>query len=198
MTQFLDTQLSLLERARLRDGNAWSQLVELYSPLIVRWCARSGLSKQEIADCVQEVFLSVSRSLDSFTSPGTVGAFRGWMWTITRNKLRDAFRHRSTQFSAAGGSSALRQLNSIPDFVLESSEDPSTAVEFHQLVHRAMEQVKNCFEENTWQAFWRSVVDGIRTEVVARELGLSCASVRQARSRILRRVRQQLGDLNEA
>lgn len=77
----------------------------------------------------------------------------------------------------------------IPD------EEPTGQFELQQLTSRAMTQVQSEFEPRTWQAFWRSVVDGIATDEVARELQISTASVRQSRSRILRRLRQQLGDL---
>jgi RNA polymerase sigma-70 factor (ECF subfamily) len=61
-------------------------------------------------------------------------------------------------------------------------------------VQRAMQQVEASVERRTWQAFWRTVVDGQPTESIARELEISTASVRQARSRILRKIREQLGD----
>jgi RNA polymerase sigma-70 factor, ECF subfamily len=73
-------------------------------------------------------------------------------------------------------------------------EDPTDQVQWNQLIRRAMEQVRAEFEPRSWQAFWRSAVDGIATSVVAEELGVTAASVRQSRSRILRRLRQQLGD----
>ncbi|MDP1564243.1 MAG: sigma-70 family RNA polymerase sigma factor [Pirellulaceae bacterium] len=63
------------------------------------------------------------------------------------------------------------------------------------VVSRGLEQIRPEFQSHTWEAFWRTVVDGQATAIVATELNLSLASVRQAKSRILRRLRQQLGDL---
>jgi len=39
-------------------------------------------------------------------------------------------------------------------------------------------------------------VDGLATAAVAAELGVSAAAVRQARSRILRRIREETAELN--
>ena len=77
----------------------------------------------------------------------------------------------------------------IPD------EEPTGKLQLQQLTKRALDQVESEFEPKTWQAFWRSTVDGIATEIVARELSISSAAVRQSRSRILRRIRQRMGDL---
>ncbi len=96
------TDLSLLDRARARDDSAWRQLVDLYSPLVIQWCRRLQVDHEGTADCIQEVFTAVARSLDTYHPPGTSGAFRGWLWTITRNKLRDAARRNRGQATAAG------------------------------------------------------------------------------------------------
>jgi RNA polymerase sigma-70 factor (ECF subfamily) len=77
----------------------------------------------------------------------------------------------------------------IPD------DEPTGDLQLQQLTARALAQVQSEFESRTWQAFWRSVVDGIATSEVAQELIMSEATVRQSRSRILRRLRQQLGDV---
>ncbi len=74
-------------------------------------------------------------------------------------------------------------------------DEPTGDLQLQQLTSRALAQVRSEFEARTWQAFWRSVVDGIATSAVAQELKMSESTVRQSRSRILRRLRQQLGDV---
>ena len=189
-----ETRQSLLDRARMRDELAWTELVDLYSPLIMRWCQRSGIGPESTADCIQEVFSAVARSLDTYHAPGSNGAFRGWLWTITRNKLRDAGRRNVRQVNALGGSAGLNQLNEVAESLDFLTDEPSIAEDVHALTRRALIQIQSSFSAQSWQAFWRSVVDGIPTEVVAQELGLTSAAVRQIRSRIMRRLREQLGD----
>ncbi len=188
------TRASLLQRARMRDESAWCELVELYSPMILGWCRKCRASVDVTADCVQEVFASVSRSLADFHFSGTPGAFRGWLWIIVRNKLRDLVRREARHARSEGGSSALVKLaeiidpNSIPD------EEPSDADALRSLNQRGLLQIRDSFEPQTWRAFTRCVVDGLPTDMVAQELNTTSASVRQSRSRVLRRLRQQLGD----
>ncbi len=185
---------SLIERARQRNDSAWRELVDLYSPLIVIWCQHCRASHDETADCLQDVFSAAARSLDTYRASGSTGSFRGWLWTITLNKLRDAARRKAREFPAVGGSTALARLAEIPDPDSIPVDEPSQHNDLRELAARGLAQIQNNFAPQTWQAFWRSVVDGVATEIVARELELTPASVRQARSRVLRRLRQQLGD----
>ena len=64
------------------------------------------------------------------------------------------------------------------------------------LYRRAVEQVRAEFETRTWDAFWQVVVDDRAPAVVAAALGLSVNAVYLARSRVLRRLREALGEAN--
>ncbi|MBL8889044.1 MAG: sigma-70 family RNA polymerase sigma factor [Planctomycetaceae bacterium] len=151
------------------------------------------------------------------------GLFRNWLAVVTKRKLIDW--HRSTRpDQARGGSSAAQRLlehidpreNSHSELMggitpsqvshqgnsefnntweTEIQTDQELSRVWSGVVSRGLEQIRNEFQPQTWAAFWRTVVDGQTTQVVANELNLSTASVRQAKSRILRRLRQQLGDL---
>jgi RNA polymerase sigma-70 factor (ECF subfamily) len=189
------TRTSLIFRARQRDAAAWSELVDLYGPLISYWCRQFRIDEHSAADCVQDVFATVASSLDSFHPQREVGSFRGWLWTVTRNKLMDHFRRSQRNPVAAGGSTAFGRMQQAADKLELPDQEPSGDRQLQELTSRALAQVQNEFESRTWQAFWRSVVDGISTESVAAELQMTPASVRQSRSRILRRLRKQLGDV---
>lgn len=187
------TQISLISRVRQNDARAWQEFVALYSPLIAHWCRRSGQAEENINDTLQDVFFAVSRSIDSYEPQEQGGGFRPWLWSITRNKLIDSSRKSRRHPEGRGGSTALHSAQQIPNEIDES--EPSEQLEISQLLHRGLEQVRCEFESKTWQAFWRSVIDDLPTNVVAEELSLSVASVRKYRSRVLRRLRQQLGEL---
>ncbi len=198
------TRASLLFRAKQRESRAWHELVELYGPLIAHWCQRCGLDCHASADCVQQTFAAVLKSLSSYEAQKTSGAFRSWLWTIASNKIRDHIRSHRRQAPAAGGSTALRALQMLPadDGLADgstadsaSNTDPSESEQLTALLTRALEQIREEFEQRTWQIFQRSVVDQIPTGLVAEEFSISSATVRQVRSRILRRLRQQLGDI---
>ena len=196
------TRASLLARAQAQNTEAWCELVELYGPLVAHWCRNRQLDSHATADIVQEVFSSVVRALEHFDSrsgdsAAHSGSFRGWLWTITANKIRDAARRELRQTNGKGGSTALQHLNELPDGFSLPDAEPTSAVEHQMLIRRAMEQVRCEFEPLTWEIFQRSFVDHVPTAVVATEFQRTPAAIRQIRSRVLRRIRQQLGDLWE-
>lgn len=189
------TRSSLIRRAGDRDSVAWCEIVDLYGPLIAHWCRRCGLESHSAADCVQEVFASVAFSIGTFEPTRSSGSFRAWLWTITRRKVLDHLRKQRRHPQVAGGSTAVAVLQQVVDASTIPDEEPTGHEQLQYLIHRALQQVQSEFEPGTWQGFWRSVVDGLPTDVVAAELNVSAATIRQARSRILRKLRQQLGDL---
>jgi RNA polymerase sigma-70 factor (ECF subfamily) len=187
------TNQSLIARIRQEDGAAWTELVSLYGPLFHFWLRRQGVIVQDIPDLTQEIFFAVSRSIERYQPTGTSGSFRAWLWSLARHKMIDAFRRNRNAPVARGGSTALINSENLPERLDEGDE--SELIEYRSLVHRALKQVRSEFEARSWQAFWRTTVDGIGVEQVAEELGMSKATVRQHRSRVLRRLRQQLGEI---
>jgi RNA polymerase sigma-70 factor (ECF subfamily) len=185
------TSLTLLERVKARDAAAWQRLIRLYGPLVFQWCRRWRLSAEDAADVSQEVFQSLTAHIDGFRREGAGHSFRGWLWTIARNKMRDHFRRQQQQPNAAGGSAAQLWLQSIPDQLPEDEEEAASST---GLVHRAIEMIRGEFEERTWQMFWRATVAGQAPRDIGAELGVSADAVRMAKSRVLRRLRQELAD----
>lgn len=195
------TRLSLISRARTHQADAWCELVDLYGPLVAHWCRRFGSDAHTTADCVQDVFTAVYKSLGRYEARDCAGSFRAWLWTITANKLRDRLRAERHHNQARGGSSALIGLQAIADPYNDdaglSDQDPTSSDELRSLMARAMDQVRAEFEPRTWDIFIRSVVDQLSTQAVAEQYGITEAAVRKTRSRIMRRLRQQLGDAGD-
>jgi len=195
------TRLSLISRAVARQTDAWTELVDLYGPLVAHWCRRFGCDTHATADCVQEVFTAVYKSLGRYQPGERAGSFRAWLWTITANKLRDRLRAERPHDRARGGSSAMMGLHAIADpndAMAEIPDDePTSSDELRGLMVRAMEQVRAEFEPKTWDIFIRSVVDQLSTQAVAQQYQITEATVRKIRSRIMRRLRKQLGDARD-
>jgi RNA polymerase sigma-70 factor (ECF subfamily) len=185
--------LSLLERVRNRDEQAWQKLVYLYTPLVYHLCRRWNVAGPDAEDVVQDVFQAVALDLDKFQREraGQTRTFRSWMGGIVRHKLFDLFRRKNRQPQAQGGSDAYQRLQdlSLPDDPGEEAEAVSSVCQ------RALELIRGDFAEQTWQAFWRTSVDGQPAAAIAGELGMSAAGVRKAKSRVLHRLKQELGDL---
>src|SRR5262245_22793313 len=153
------TSLSLLHQVRTHDAAAWSRLVQLYSPTVFRWCRRAGLSSEDSADVLQNVFLAVATRVVDFRRDGPGDSFRGWLCGITRFKIADHFRAKQDAPEAAGGSTALFSLQQVSEAV-GADQDASEAEDRTDLVCRALEMIQRDFAETTWTAFWRCAIDG--------------------------------------
>ncbi|MBC8871767.1 MAG: sigma-70 family RNA polymerase sigma factor [Planctomycetes bacterium] len=187
------TSRSLIRRAQQEDPSAWERLSELYTPLVYGWARRAGLQTCDAADVVQEVFRSVFTRVVDFRKDRDTDSFRGWLWTITRNKLRDHFRRGRARPQAIGGSTVQARVAAVPDQEWDAAEPPGEDSEL-ELVHRALDLIRIEFESQTWQAFWMVAAEGRTSSDVAEELGISPGAVRQAKYRVLSRLRQELDD----
>jgi RNA polymerase sigma-70 factor (ECF subfamily) len=184
------TPLSLLERLRANDPAAWQRVVQLYAPLVRFWCRRAGLRDADAEDVAQEVFAAAAAGLAGFRRDRPGDTFRGWLRGITRNQALLHFRRNRGQPRAEGGSDAWRSLQEVA-----AGPDGDEQAEVGQLYRRALDQVRAEFEERTWQAFWLTAVEGRAPAALAADLGMSAAAIRQAKCRVLRRLKHELGEL---
>jgi RNA polymerase sigma-70 factor (ECF subfamily) len=188
------TSLSLLERIRNGDASGWRHVLELYTPLVYHWCKRWGAAGADADDVLQEVFQAAAQGIATFRREREGDTFRGWLRGITRHKALAHQRARNRQPDSLGGSSALQRLHDLPGPEPEA-EDAEEEGQVSALFHRALEMLRGEFEPRTWQAFWRTTVDAQPARDVAAELGTTANAVRMAKSRVLRRLREELGDL---
>jgi RNA polymerase sigma-70 factor (ECF subfamily) len=142
---------------------------------------------------LQEVFRAAFSNISKFQHDRAGNTFRGWLRTIARNKIRDDFRRRGGQAEAAGGTAAYERFQEV------SAEETGTSAmhELGGLFRVALKSIQGEFEERTWQAFRQVTMDENDVADVADRLEMSPAAVRQAKYRVLRRLRQELGDRPE-
>jgi RNA polymerase sigma-70 factor (ECF subfamily) len=192
----METSVSLLERLIAAPTEEdWRRLSELYQPLLRAWMARGGVAPSDTDDLSQEVLLVVFREVGHFERRSQ-GAFRAWLRTILVHRMRNYFRACRHRPSATGGSAGLHLIDD-----LESPESEMSRLwdlEHDEHVAAAlMRRVRVDFAPATWQAFRRHVLEGESARRVANELALSPNSVLLAKSRVLKRLRQELAGFIE-
>ena len=185
-----DTRKSLLLRAQTGEENAWKDLTDLYRPLIIGWLRRQGVPARDLDDLSQEILLSVVQYLPSFEHSGRPGAFRSWLRTIVCSRTVDYWRAIDTGKQASGSSDAAAALQQI--------EDPNSDLnrrwdEEHDryVLGCLLDLVEEEFEPTTLNAFRRVTLDGVSGAEAAEELGLTVPAVYMAKSRVLKRIRQE-------
>ena len=188
------TRPSLLVRIRdVGNGDAWSEFVAIYSPLVYRYSRRRGLQSTDAADVTQDVFRAIARSIRRFEYDPSRGRFRAWLITVTRSKLRDFLARREGEAQAAGGTLAQDRLEAAASL---DEEEAFVEGEYRRcLFDWAAKEIREEFEDTTWQAFWQTNVEGKPTHEVAASLGISAGAVYIARSRVLAKLKQRISQV---
>jgi RNA polymerase sigma factor (sigma-70 family) len=190
----LSTRPSLLLRLRdPADQASWATFVDAYAPLVYRYARRQGLQNADCADVTQEVMFDAARCLGSFEYQPERGRFRDWLGTLTRRKLARFFRKRNRGGSAQGGADSDEPFAEIAEQLDAAWNDEFNA----RVLNVALERIRPEFEDFTWRAFERVWLDSQPVAETATELNLSLMTVYSAKSRILKRLREEIQLLAE-
>ncbi|GIW91567.1 MAG: DNA-directed RNA polymerase sigma-70 factor [Pirellulaceae bacterium] len=187
---------TLLEQLRHGDEQAWQDFAYVFGPLIESWCVGAGLPRDSVPDIRQEVLRSVSKNIASFRRDRPGDSFRGWLWQVTRNKIRDFWRAERCRPQAVGGTQFHQELGNLADPISANSA-PTSFHEERKLVGRALELVRGQVAGPTFEAFRLLVLEGLTAADVAQQLGMSTGAVYVAKSRVLKRLREVFGELWE-
>jgi RNA polymerase sigma-70 factor (ECF subfamily) len=182
---------SLLLGLQERAPDAWQRFLRLYGPLVYSWCrGRWQLEPADAADIMQDVVTRVLEAIVDYRG----GNFVAWLDRITQSRVANHFRKDPAR--AAGGSAAQDLLGEVPDQPEEapSGSDSSDWKRLGGVLARAVEQVRAHSADRSWRAFWQVTVRGRSAADVGLDLGMSVNAVYIANSRILRRLRDELGE----
>jgi RNA polymerase sigma-70 factor (ECF subfamily) len=183
-----NTSPSLIDRAKAGDADAWTVLAECYGALVYSWTRQKGLQESDAADITQNVLRNVARSLRTFEKNQPGDSFRAWLRTITENELRRFFQQRHKVPQQLADSAC-----DLSPIVEPSTTDASGGTNPQLIfVRQALEVVRRETQERTWNAFWRLTVTEQSATEVGLELGMSEKAVRQAKYRVLCRLREIL------
>lgn len=193
MEQSPQTRPSLLLRIRdFRDEDAWNQFIELYAPLIYGYLRKRNIQDADAGDLTQDVLSSVTSTANDFTYDPQRGSFRGWLLTVTRNKMLNFVSRKKAQ--AGSGDSGVQR--AIEEMTAEEDDRSQWDLEYERrLFEWAAEKARSEFRDSTWQAFWLTAVDNQSASAVAEKLDLSVGAVYVAKSRVTARLRQFIDNI---
>jgi|SRR5579884_1793169 len=186
------TPLSLLERVRDGDHEAWRRLLAIYEPLVRHWLRRAAAQAGDLDDLAQQILTVLVRKLAAFRHSGRTGAFRTWLRRVCFRELHD-FRRRRASFPALHDVEFLDRLLAPTDDLLRAWDEEYD----RHVLSGLLRLVRRDFTATTWRAFRRVALDGAAPRDVAAELGLSVNAVTVAKARVLRRLRQEARGLTE-
>jgi RNA polymerase sigma factor (sigma-70 family) len=191
------TSSSLLLRIRdVTEQGSWEQFVRLYDPIIRRYLGWQGVSGQDADDLVQEVLMIVMRRMSTFQYDPRQGRFRGWLHTVTRNRLRRHLIERRRAHLSPGGSADHEMLQRLagPDGGLD---DRWQREHDRRRLELALQSVRQAERENKWLCFQLTVLEGLPPSEVATRLGIRVGQVHLNKFRIRMRIQAELSRLGD-
>lgn len=199
MTLFPDTNETLIARVKdLADSASWTEFVGIYQPVILRMAKRRGMQDADALDVVQQVFVSVAKSIEAWEPINGGPPFRAWLAKIARNAITNGLSRRPTD-TAAGGSSVIERLQLVPQQAsldaMRSELDRETQ---QQAIRWAAEQIRNEFSDDVWLSFWRTAIEGETIATVAASLNRTEGSIYVARYRVITRIKQKVQELSHS
>jgi RNA polymerase sigma factor (sigma-70 family) len=199
MDETPSTRASLLVRLRdPRDERAWSEFVDIYTPLVYRLARRRGLQDADAIDLTQEVFRAVAAAIGRFDVDPARGAFRAWLSRIARNLTINAMVARDRQARGTGDTATIRLFDELP---ASGSEEASAEFDMEyrrRLFDWAAERVRAEVSETEWRAFYLTGVEGREPREVAEALSTSVGTVYSYKSRVMARLRRLIEQVAQA
>lgn len=192
--EFPDTRASLLLQVQAGDDpTAWDQFVEVYRPIIYRLARRRGLQNADAEDLAQQVLLSVAGSIADWQKRDESVRFRHWLRRVAKNAILNLLT-RGPKERAAGSTSVHELLHQ------HDADDSAIARELElehrrEIFFRASAIVKSEITTDSWKVFELAVIEDIPIEQVAATLDKSVGAVYAARSRVMKRLRRCVEDM---
>ncbi len=191
-----ETRPSLIVRLKDRtDDQAWSEFTEIYRPVVFRLACRRGLQAADADDLVQQVFSSVARVIDTWEIDPKRGRFRTWLSRVATNAILNALAR--ARPDRGSGDSKLHDLLEAQPAVAGADSEMIRAEHRREIFRWAARQIRPEFQADTWDAFWLTAVEGREVADVAREVQRTCGAIYAARSRVMRRLREKVGEWEE-
>ncbi len=187
------TRKSLLDQIKDSDNTeAWGRFVDLYGPLVFRFGKRKGLQDADASDMMQDVMQRVSQSIVKFEYDPKLGRFRSWLFLLARQCIANQLKKKSRQPVGAADSVVAELLQQAP-----SAEDESAwEDEYRQhVMSLAMNEIRDQFSESTWQAFFATAIENRGATEVAAEQEMSVGAVYIAKSRVVRRLKDKVAQI---
>lgn len=179
------------------NADAWAGFDARYRPVLVGFVRALGFGFDDAAEIAQQAMAEFSLAYRAGRYERGRGRLSSWLIGIARNLASDQRRRCGAR--RAGGDSALMELPAC-----SSDEAHLTRVWAKEreaaILAEAVTMLRNSprLEEHTMRAFELFVVRGMPAAAVAAECGIDIDSVYVIKNRLLKRLREIVGELTAA
>ena len=177
----------LLKACRRGDESAWNELVDRYQRLIITIPRRAGLSEEQAADILQEVFLTLLEKLDEIQQPDKI---RSWIVTTAKFKTWGAVRAGKNLYSPETEEEMEAEMANLPD-ASPLADEHLIELEQQHLIRTALKELEERCRKILSMIYLQDVAASYAE--VAQEIGVGETSISPLRARCLKKLAKILG-----
>lgn len=192
--EWVTTSTLLLSLRREDDPRSWERLVHRFRGAIVAFGLRFGMTNHDAEDVAQEAMLTLLNEYRLGSYDRGKGRLGHWLFGIAYKKMLQ-WREKAGYRNAKAVPAATSFWGEVPD---EATASQSWDVEWERIVlEQCLARAREEVEPLTYQAFELVVRFNRPPADVARDLGVPIKLVYNAKHRVLSRVRDLRGELED-
>jgi len=183
------TRTSLLVRIKNQeDATAWSEFDTLYRPILFRYALTRGLDEADAEDVVQHCMAAVHRHIRAFEYDPRKGRFRGWLSTIASNYITSLHRKRREPVTPNDVLGQIPNRDTAPD-------EAFARLWLEEHLKRCLERVRSETDEDTFQAYYRYVIEEWPAHKVCEAFQINAARLYKIKWRLTRKLQEHMQEL---
>jgi RNA polymerase sigma factor (sigma-70 family) len=195
--ELIPTRTTLLERLKnWQDDLSWQDFFETYWKLIYGVAIKSGLTKEEAQDVVQETILTVAKQMPNFRYDRKIGSFKGWLLNTTRWRIADQFRKREAlAVSSSSSDDDDTGTRTVDKMIDPASQDMNALWDAEwekNLLDAAIAKVKRQLDPQKYQIFDFCVNKEWAPKKIAETFSIPIAQVYLARHRATEMIKEEV------
>ncbi len=172
----------LIRACRGGDETAWNALVDRYQRLIFTVARRAGLSEQQAADTLQEVFMTLFEKLDEIRQPEKI---RSWIVTTAKFKTWGAIRREKGFYSTETEEEMELEMTNLPD-TAPLADEVLIELEQQHLIRTALKEMEERCRTILSMIYLRETAASYAA--VAAAIGIGETSISPLRARCLQKL----------
>jgi len=171
------------------DSASWKEFYAIYRPFLHNVVRRWGVHEHDACDIVQDVFVTLLRTLPRFEYRSERGRFRGWLKTVVQHIAIDHLRRRGRKREVVLGAD-------LPTMKLPADDRQWDDAYRRQVLQFALRQVRSRSSPATWSCFEEHILKERTAADVGEDLGLTSGAVYVNASRTLARIRAKCSEFD--
>jgi RNA polymerase sigma-70 factor (ECF subfamily) len=170
---------------------AWAEFVRRYGPRLYGWCRRWQLQESDAQDVIQTVLYKLVIKMQTFAYD-PARSFRAYLKTLAKYAWYALLRKGDREcVDGSGVREVLANAEACDDL------ERQLVSQFQQeLLEVAKERVRGRVEAHTWEAFRLTALEAMSGAEVAGRLGIQVATVFQAKTKVIRMLREEVTRLD--